>query len=333
MNKKLKVIAAVLSVTIAVGVLSGCSGNFSKASSNVSSENKKDDKFTLAYTYIMKEQGFTEPVVLEKKPERVVCVTAATTPLLFELGASLVGIPTSSIFETPSDYKGEKLKSLMSDDFNIESVIALNPDLVIIPASGKEKHGAALESANIPVYYTNSGHSSSYDSVVEESKAIIDAFGKDSENANKVLDSFKEIEKKMEESKKALEGKKVMIISSGNYIQSKLGTAGSMADEIGLTNVYENDKAGMTPLDRETTLSYNPDIILTIGSSMSEEECKKIMQEEFEKNKEYWNSFEAVREGRVVYLPSSYMPSTGIGIIDQISNLIDKTYETLGINE
>lgn len=336
-SKKTRLLVMGISTMLMIGMFAGCSAKSTGVSGTsnsevVASEESIEQGFTLEYTKIMKEQGFTEPIVLESKPERVVCVSAATTPLLFEVGASLVGIPTSSVFETPSDYTGEKLQSLMSDDFNIETVVALNPDLVIIPSSSKEQYGETLESSNIPVYYTNSGHSSTYESVVQEAEVIINAFGKDSENAKKVLQSFDDLEKKMEESKKALEGKKVMILATTQYIQSKLGTAGSMADMIGLTNVYENEQAGMVPLDQETTLGYNPDIILAIGSSMSEEDNKAVFEAAFAENSEYWGSFEAINNDKVIYLPSSYMPSTGIGIVKQISDLIDFVYEKLEIN-
>ena len=336
-SKKTRVLVMGISTILMIGMLTGCSAKSTGVSGAndseiVASEDSVEKEFRLEYTEIMKQQGFTEDIVLESKPERVVCVSTSTTPLLFEVGASLVGIPTSTVFETPSDYTGEKLQSLMSDDFNIETVVALNPDLVIIPSSSKEQYGDALESSNIPVYYTNSGHSATYESVVQEAKVIINAFGKDSENAKKVLQSFDDLDKKMEESKKALEGKTVMIIATTEYIQSKSGTAGSMADMIGLTNVYENEQAGMVPLDQETTLGYNPDVILAIGSSMSEEDNKAVFEAAFAKNSEYWGNFEAIKNNKVIYLPSSYMPSTGIGVVKQISDLIDFVYEKLEIN-
>lgn len=336
-SKKTRVLVMGISTILMIGMLTGCSAKSTGVSGAndseiVASEDSVEKEFRLEYTEIMKQQGFTEDIVLESKPERVVCVSTSTTPLLFEVGASLVGIPTSTVFETPSDYTGEKLQSLMSDDFNIETVVALNPDLVIIPSSSKEQYGDALESSNIPVYYTNSGHSATYESVVQEAEVIINAFGKDSENAKKVLQSFDDLDKKMEESKKALEGKTVMIIATTEYIQSKSGTAGSMADMIGLTNVYENEQAGMVPLDQETTLGYNPDIILAIGSSMSEEDNKAVFEAAFAKNSEYWGSLEAIKNNKVIYLPSSYMPSTGIGVVKQISDLIDFVYEKLEIN-
>ncbi|WP_289128823.1 ABC transporter substrate-binding protein [uncultured Clostridium sp.] len=336
-SKKTRVLVMGISTILMIGMFAGCSAKSTGVagandSEIVASEDSVEKEFRLEYTEIMKQQGFTEDIVLESKPERVVCVSTSTTPLLFEVGASLVGIPTSTVFETPSDYTGEKLQSLMSDDFNIETVVALNPDLVIIPSSSKEQYGDALESSNIPVYYTNSGHSATYESVVQEAEVIINAFGKDSENAKKVLQSFDDLDKKMEESKKALEGKTVMIIATTEYIQSKSGTAGSMADMIGLTNVYENEQAGMVPLDQETTLGYNPDVILAIGSSMSEEDNKAVFEAAFAENSEYWGSFEAIKNNKVIYLPSSYMPSTGIGIVKQISDLIDFVYEKLEIN-
>lgn len=335
-RKKSRIMAMIITATLVIGAFAGCSAqgkegeNSSVATGSVENLEKG---FALEYTELMKEQGFTESVVLESKPERVVCISTSTTQVLFKLGVSLVGIPKSSTYEIPSDYEGEVLQSLMSDDFNIESVIALNPDLVIIPSSSKEKYGQAIEDANIPVYYTNSGHSATFESVVQEVEVMINAFGKDSEGAKEIQKSFEELDEKIAESKKVLEGKSVMILATTQYIQSKLGTAGSMAEMIGLTNVYENSSAGMVPLDQETTLGYKPDVILAIGSTASAEENEKIMEEEFAKNPEYWNSFDAIKNDKVVHLSSSYMPNTGIGMVEQISDLIDLVYEKLGINQ
>lgn len=339
MSKKTRLMTMIISATLVAGAFTGCSAD--NTSGSAEGENsvvtsgaaeQVEEKFTLEYTELMKAQGFTEGIVLESKPERVVCISTSTTPLLFKMGASLVGVPKSSTYEIPSDYEGETLQSLMSDDFNIETVIALNPDLVIIPASSKEQYGQALEGANIPVYYTNSGHSATFESVVQEAEVIMNAFGKDSEEAKAIEKSFVDLEEKVEESKKALEGKSVMILATTQYIQSKLGTAGSMAEMIGLTNVYENENSGMVPLDQETTLGYTPDIVLAIGSTPSGEENANIFKAEFDSNAEYWYSFDAIKNEKVVYLSSSYMPNTGIGMIDQISNLIDLVYETLEIN-
>lgn len=331
-NKKIRTITMIISASLVLGGFAGCSNTVKESHKQEVAGQTVEEKFKLEYTDIMKSQGFTEPIILDSEPERIVCVSTSTTPVLFEVGAQLVGIPTSSIFETPSDYKGEKLQSLMSDDFNIETVVALNPDLVIIPSSSKEQYGNTLESSNIPVYYTNSGHSTSYESTVQEVNAIIDAFGKDSEGAKEILKSFDDLEKKIEKSKKDLEGKSVMILATTEYIQSKSGTAGSMADMIGLKNVFENSQAGMVPLDQETMLAYNPDVILAIGGSMLEEDNKSVFNSEFKENSKYWESFEAINNDKVIYLPSSYMPNTGIGVVKQISDLIDFVYEKLEIS-
>lgn len=333
MNKKAKVIAMMLSVIMVGGVFTGCAQN-TNTSSQIESQAKKEGKFTLEYTDVMKDQGFTEPIVLDKEPERVVSITAATTPLLFKMGVSLVGVPNSSIYEIPEDYEGELLQTLMSDDFDIETVVSLNPDLVIMPASSQEQYGKTLEESNIPVYYTNGGHStnvSAYESTYQEAKAIINAFDKDSEAGKEVLKSYEDLKEKMKQSKVDLEGKSVMVLATTQYIQSKAGTVGSMADIIGLTNVFENDQTGMVPLDQETTMEYDPDVVIFVGSSMSIEENKATAEAEFKSNPKYWQNFDAIKNGNIIYLPSSYMPSTGIGIVDQISNLIDLVYETLEV--
>ena len=69
----------------------------------------------------------------------------------------------------------------MSDEFNIEDVVALNPDLVILSTSYKDSHGATLEGLGINVYYQASGHGVSYDTVKKESLCLIEAFSVDEE--------------------------------------------------------------------------------------------------------------------------------------------------------
>ena len=92
---------------------------------------------------------------------------------------------------------------------------------------------------------------------------------------------------------------------------------------MGFQNVYENSEASMAQLDLETALSYDPDLVLCVGGSTDAAEHQKLMEEDFAKNPEYWNSIEAISNGDILYFSSSFIASTGIGIIDNMNEFID----------
>ncbi len=74
---------------------------------------------------------------------------------LYELGVNLVGIPNSMVVTWPEDLQESTETvsfSVMSpDDFDYESVVDLEPDLVLLAYNGADTAGKTLESLGIPV--------------------------------------------------------------------------------------------------------------------------------------------------------------------------------------
>ena len=90
----------------------------------------------------------------------------------------------------------------------------------------------------------------------------------------------------MAQAKEAFAGKSVMILQSGggaHYIQTAGATLGSMAEMIGLENVYENETSSMVQLDYEQALDYDPDLVLCVGATGAEEH-KEMMEADFAAN-------------------------------------------------
>ena len=124
-----------------------------------------------------------------------------------------------------------------------------------------------------------------------------------------------------------------MVLQSGgdaHYIQTENGTLGSMAAMIGFENVYTNDQSSMVQLDYEQALDYDPDIVMCVGAEDAEGH-KELMETAFAQNPEYWNSIPAIEEGRVLYLPVSYVSTAGINVIDCINELIGTVADFYGI--
>ncbi len=324
--KKRKLLALSATAAMAVSSISA----FSVSAQETSAEAAQGE-FVLEYPQDMQELGFTEPLVLDEMPQRVVSLSTAPVLALYELGVNLVGVPTSSVVTWPSELQDNaqtvSFSAMSADDFDYESVVSLEPDLVFLAYNAAETAGETLESLGIPVYYVYAGHMVPYESIVMQTNALIDAFAVDEESkaaGEEIRQSFAQLEENVAQAKEAFAGKSVMILQSGggaHYIQTAGATLGSMAEMIGLENVYENETSSMVQLDYEQALDYDPDLVLCVGATGAEEH-KEMMEADFAANEAYWYSIPAIAQGNVIYLPASYVSTAGINIVDTINNLI-----------
>lgn len=290
------------------------------------------DKIVLQYPPHMQEKGYTNELIYEEMPQRVVSLTTYPVQALFEMGVMPIALPTTKVMVYPDSFKGDLLPGVMSENFDVEMIVALEPDLVFMPEATKDSYGTALEELNIPVYYVamNATGMTSYEVVKEQTQAIVDGFAVDAEHkakAEEVMNRFNEVENAVENFQKNTEGKTVFAITvSGTsiYINGSNNTLGSMLAMLGYENVYDDTAVGghgMNELDMEVAIDYNPDVMVITGSS-TKEDNKAVMDALYESNPEYWDSIPAYKEGRVIYLPSSYVSTAGMNIIDNIENLM-----------
>ncbi len=341
MSKFLKLLVAAVCVTATLSACSKASDAEVENTSVEASSEEVSSEFVLEYPADMQALGYSEPVVLEEEPKRVVSLSAAPVLALYNLGVNLVGVPNSMVVTWPEDLKNNAATvsfSVMSpDDFDAESVIALEPDLVFMAVNAADTAGATLEAAGINVYYLYAGHTVSYDSIKMQTQCLIDAFNKTEEErkaGEEILASFAELESYVDSAKKVFAGKKVMVLQSSgdsHYIQTNKGTLGSMAEMIGFENVYVNDATSMAQLDMESALEYQPDLVLCVGGTDAETH-KANMEESYSHNEEYWNSIDAVKNGNVIYLDVTYCSTAGINVIDNIKNLIDICADFYGVS-
>ena len=287
---------------------------------------EEDTGITINYPDHLVQLGFDEPVVLEKKPERVVCMSTYPVLALFELGVTPIALPSTQVISYPEDWEGEILPSMMSDNFDIEMVVSLEPDLVFMPSSVQEMYGETLASLNIPVYYMamTADGLSAYEVIKEQTQELVNAFDPSSD----LMDHFDEVEKELADFETTVEGKSVFALTVAGdalYACGSNGTLGSMLSMCGLENVYDNETVaghGMIELDMETAIEYTPDIVVVTGSSTAEDN-QAMFEAIVASNEEYWNSIEAVKEGKIIYLPSSYVSTAGLNILTNLEDLMD----------
>ncbi len=317
-------------------------GSETEAETEALTESAKtpDTQFVLEYPEDMQALGFTEPIVMDQMPERVVSLSTAPVLALHELGANLVGVPVSTVIVYPEELtaNAESVSfSVMSDgDFDFESVLALEPDLVFLASAARDTAGAALESLGLTVYYVYAGHTVPYESIKMQTEVLIDAFDMTEESiaaGEDIMARFATLEEKLAETRQLYAGNSVLVLQSNSYqshyAQTKEGTLGSMLDMIGFTNVYENETSSLAQIDLEQALSYDPDYIVSVGSGSAAYQ-QELMNKAFESNPEYWNCMKAVENGNVICLDVKYISSTGINVIDNMMSLMDDIHACMG---
>lgn len=290
------------------------------------------ESFVMEYPEDMQALGFTEPLVLDSVPQRIVCLSAAPVLALYEMGANLVGIPTSRVVTWPEDLVAAtepvQFSAMSSSDFDYECIVELEADLVLVGSSSTEV-GEQIESLGIPVYYVFAGHTVSYDNIKAQTEALVNAFSLDEASTAKgeeIMGRFTALEERLASVQPTYADKKAMVLQSSDtanhYIQTERGTLASMAAMMGFDNVYENETSSMAKLDMEQALDYNPDLVLCVGGGTAEEH-KALMEQAFSENEAYWNSIDAIKNGNVIYLPVEFCSTAGIHVIDNINELVD----------
>lgn len=122
----------------------------------------EENGLTLYYpSYMQASEG--ETLMLAEKPERIVCLSNAALQILVRCDIHPIAVTSLSSSITYPDWVQELPQITVSmNSLDIESIIAMEPDLVIVGSYQKETYGQQLADAGIAVYYTSEGPSIAY---------------------------------------------------------------------------------------------------------------------------------------------------------------------------
>jgi len=249
-------------------------------------------------------------IALEQPAERVVCLIESALSGIYMLGAesSVIGVSTNIYDEDVFDYYAaidtriaeKQLPTPGNWDFvNIESVLALSPDLVIIWANQVEAI-QALEEHGLAVYTVQL---TSLEDVFKEIKDLGQLLGR--QQRAESLSSFAETElrKLQETSIKTPESARPSIYFM--WAQGLLETSGgsSTANDLitlaGGKNVARNLDQEHLVVNLENIVGWQPDIIVMwINSRLSPEDVKKTP---------VWSTLPAARQNRIYELPEVFL--------------------------
>jgi iron complex transport system substrate-binding protein len=285
---------SVFLILLLVVVFLGCNNN-----------NQNDKKTKKGNISVVDFRG--KELVFEKPAERIVCLIESALTGIYMLNAEnkIVGISTNVYNDNVAlqyanldeRIKNKKIPAPGNWDFvNIESVIALKPDLVIMWSS-QEESIHSIESKGIPVYGVM------LKSTNDVYKEILD-LGKltgNQERADTIIQYTKdELNKISEANKKVIKEKKKVYFM---WSQGPLETSGTNSTVNELITLAGAKNACTSPdehlvVNLEKVIDWNPEIIVMwYNADKDPADIIKLSG---------WNNIKAIKDRKVFELPSVF---------------------------
>ncbi|MBQ8160324.1 MAG: ABC transporter substrate-binding protein [Clostridia bacterium] len=283
---------------------------------------------TLYYpSYMQETEG--ESLVLDRMPERIVCLSNAALQILVRCDIHPIAVTSlvanaehpDWVYELPTITTG-------MNGMDIESIVAMEPDLLIVGNYQKEAYGEQLEAAGIPVYYTSEGPSIAYSQTREEAITLARSFGGD-EMAKEITAEFEKVEARAQSYTSAHPVRSMLIFfyTPGSFLQTSEGYLGSILKQLPFENLADtvfDPSMRNVKTDTETIVKLNPEIIFAISPAADAEAVREQDEAAFAENPDLWNTMDAIAQGNIVYLGKDYVSSKGLQVIDSVNNLIDQ---------
>ena len=227
-----------------------------------------------------------EPPV--ESAERIVALTSLSADILYHLDSDrLVGIPGSSLFQNRPEFQDIAVVSQGRTPPQLETIVALEPDLVIGSQGFHDQALTQLADAGIPTLATETNSWEDLAQLTQTLAAITDA---DAATLEEHYSACLETALLGSPSVLLLVSRQPLLSPSANSwagdLLSRLNVQNLTADMQG-----ESSFAGYVTLPEEKVLEANPDVLLLIDTG---EGTVEQMQSE-----PFWGDLKAVRTGQV----------------------------------
>ncbi len=270
----------------------------------------------------------TEEEVLESLinyPQKIVSLSPSTTEILYAVGAGdqLVGV--TSYCNYPEEASSKNIiGGFSAKTISIETIISLNPDLVIAGVSAHQPIADTLKEAGIPVLSIEPKNINDITNTIEE-LAIITGH---EETGKNLSDNIKErLTIIADKIKNVTDSEKIRVFyevwDAPLMTASPKSFTGQMIDMAGGINIFSDVSADYPQISAEELISRNPQIIIS-----SDTHGDKLSREEIEK-REGWETIDAVLNNNVILLDGNIVSRPGPRVIDAIELIAVSLYPQL----
>lgn len=315
---------------MAAAMLTACGANQTGATDAMGSTNAASHatpkEFSIYYpSYMQEAEG--KKLVLPKKPEKIIALSNSAMQILVRCDVKPIAFRKAPDYIDFPDWVRE-LPTIETgmNGLDLETVISMEPDLVIMGTHLKEDYNQQLKDAGIPVYYTSEGPAIAYPEIKEEAIMLARSFGSE-ELGKEIEGEFEAVEKRIESMTQPSQTAMILFGAPPSHQQTSKSYLGSILSMMPFENISDtlvDVDLRMAPIDMEKLIVIDPEIIFAISpTTASAEELEKLYKQEFANNPQTWNSLKAVQNDNVIYLSNEYVTSKGIHIINSINNLIN----------
>lgn len=320
-----------ISCALAMGM-----GAFSLAGCSSQTDSSASDNAQATASASQESYTFTDDLgreVTVASHNRVVAGMGSFANIWELAGGTLVGASSDAFSDYHIESKAEKVGDFSS--LNAESIIALNPDFVILTGASSGRGGGvaqtdlkdALQAAGIPVAYFNV---TTFDDYLRMLKTCCDITG----DAEAYKDNGTEVAEDIDAIKKKAEGKSAGSVavlttySGGTRVQASSTQTGTMLAELGASNITDADKSLLSDYSLESLVKADPDFIFLLPMGDSSEAAQKALKDQTTANPA-WKELTAVKEGRVITLnPKLFLYKPNDNWDDAYEELYEALYET-----
>ncbi|MEV1328349.1 ABC transporter substrate-binding protein [Micromonospora costi] len=256
-------------------------------------------------------------VTLDKRPEKIVSLSASATEMIFAIGAG----PQVVAVDDNSNYPAEAPKSDLSGfQPNAEAIAAKNPDLVVI-SDDRNKIVDQLGKLKIPVYLTPAattlddsyrqitdlgtltGHATEAADVTKRMRDDIDKLVKDLPQRPEKLTYYHEL------------GPELYSATSKTFIGSLYALAG--LENIADPADADGKNGGYPQLSQEVIVKADPDFVFLADTKCCQQSADTV------KARSGWSGITAVKNNQVVALDDDIASRWGPRVVDLLRAIVD----------
>lgn len=262
-----------------------------------------------------------EEVVIEEEPKAIVSMIPSNTEIAYELGLGDKMVGVSDFDNYPKETA--EVEKIGGQEFNVEKIISLNPDVVLAHESGVAVGEAGLQQvrdAGIPVYVVQ--EATSFDEVYETISIIGQATGATEEAETLVSDMEAEVAE-VKEQASAVEEPKSVFVEVGSTPDIYTTGSGTFIDEmldiINAENIAA-DQEGWVSMDPEAIVDANPEVIISTEGAYVPDAVEKI------KARSGFAEVAAVKEEEVYNVDSDQVTRSGPRLTAGLMELAKTVY-------
>jgi iron complex transport system substrate-binding protein len=314
-RKMKKIFSLLLAALLTIGMLAGCAGK-----SNQNQGNNDSSKNAAAFPITIKD-ALGKKVVIKEKPKKIVSLLPSNTEIAFALGLDkeIVGV---SDYDT---YPKEALKKekIGGQEFNVEKIIGLKPNLVLAHASSALNSKAGLQQltdAGISVLVVNDAQN--FEQVYDSISMIGKATGEQTK-AGEIIKGMKSKLAAVKEKTAAIKDKKKVYIEVSSqpdiYTTGKNTFMNEMLTAINAENIF-SDQKGWVKVNQESVIQKNPDVIITTYGYFDKKAVENVL------TRKGWENVKAVKNKQVIDVNSDLVDRPGPRVVEGVEDLAKAIY-------